>query len=91
MRAALSPRSECSQDLVQLLGEELGVVRVEGKGRPQPDGGVAATAAVHALLAQVGQDGVSPAVRILIHACSYEGCCSSFKIIRRDLCHLVQS
>lgn len=61
---SLSPRSECSQDLVQLLGEELGVVCVEGEGRPQPDGGVAATAAVHALLAQVGQDGVSPAVMI---------------------------
>ena len=53
---------------MQLLVEELGVVRVEGKGRPQPDGGVAAAPAVHALLAQVGQDGVSPAVRILMHA-----------------------
>ena len=74
---------------MQLLVEELGVVRVEGKGRPQPDGGVAAAPAVHALLAQVGQDGISPAVRILIHACSCEGCCSSFKIIRRDLGHPV--
>ena len=49
---------------MQLLVEELGVVRVESKGRPQPDGGVAAAPAVHALLAQVGQDGVSPAVPI---------------------------
>ena len=45
---------------MQLLSEELGVVRVEGERRPQPDGGVAAAPAVHALLAQVGQDGVAP-------------------------------
>ena len=45
---------------MQLLSEELGVVRVEGERRPQPDGGFAATPAVHALLAEVGQDGVAP-------------------------------
>ena len=45
---------------MQLLSEELGVVRVEGERRPQPDGGVAAAPAVHALLAEVGQDGVAP-------------------------------
>ena len=45
---------------MQLLSEELGVVRVEGERRPQPDGGVAAAPTVHALLAEVGQDGVAP-------------------------------
>ena len=45
---------------MQLLSEELGVVGVEGERRPQPNGGVAAAPAVHALLAQVGQDGVAP-------------------------------
>ena len=45
---------------MQLLSEELGVVGVEGERRPQPDGCVAAAPAVHALLAQVSQDGVAP-------------------------------
>ena len=49
---------------MQLVVELMRVLLVEDEGRPQPDGGVAATAAVHALLAQVGQDGVSPAVMI---------------------------
>ena len=52
---------ECTQDLVQLLIEHLGMIHVESECRPQSDGGVATTTAVYTLLTQVCQDGITPA------------------------------